>query len=134
MTLPCARRRVPRPGHDRGPAGAPPPGSGARADPTGGSGGAVDAPQRGFDEKYEGLLDVAAAAGVAEHDGDVGGDRERLSDLAGMMGGDPVEEVDGDDERHAEMLEVVDGGEAVVKAAGVDEDDTADGTPHQLVP
>ena len=51
-----------------------------------------------------------------------------------MVGGDAVEEVHRDDERDAEVLEVVDGREAFLEAAGVDEDDCADRAADQLVP
>jgi len=45
-----------------------------------------------------------------------------------------VEAVEGDDERQARVLEVVDGGEAVGEPPRVDQNDRADGAAHQVVP
>jgi hypothetical protein len=59
-------------------------------------------------------------------DGDLGAELQRLADLLGVVPHDPVERVDGDDERQAAGLEEVQRAEAVLEPAGVDEDDGAD--------
>jgi hypothetical protein len=61
-------------------------------------------------------------------------DLHRLADRLQRVGAHPVERVDGDDERHAARLEVVDRGEAVAEPAGVGEDHRADGAAGELVP
>ena len=72
--------------------------------------------------------------GVGTDERDVGRNGERLADRFGRVVHQAVERVDGDDERHAVRLEVVDRREAVVEALRVDEHDRADGPAHEVVP
>src|SRR5690242_17436518 len=87
-----------------------------------------------LDEGDERALGLGAVPGVGGDDGRLGTDLQRLADLFGAVGLVSVEAVEGDDEGQAAVLEVVDGGEAVGQPPGVDEDDGADGAPHEVVP
>ncbi|KPC71196.1 hypothetical protein ADL26_15630, partial [Thermoactinomyces vulgaris] len=87
-----------------------------------------------LDQRDQAALGVRAVAGVRRQDRGVRSDLERFAHLVGGVGLVSVEAVEGDDEGEAAVLEVVDGGEAVGEAAGVDEDDGADGAADQVVP
>ena len=82
-----------------------------------------------LDEGDQRLDAGAGDAGVAQHDGHLGLEVDRRPYLLGFVAVRPVELVDGDDESDAAPLEEVDGGEAVVEAAGVGEHDRAERAP-----
>ena len=87
-----------------------------------------------FDEGDQDGLHRLAGAGVALHDRHVVADPQRLADLLEVEPGRVVEGVDREHERHAALLEVVDGREAVLDPAGVDEDHRAERAVDQVVP
>ncbi|ESQ05485.1 Spidroin-1 [Streptomyces sp. PVA_94-07] len=87
-----------------------------------------------LDQGDECAFGVGAVACVGGDDGGVGADLECFAYFFGGVGLVSVEAVEGDDEGEAAVFEVVDGGEAVGEAAGVDEDDGADGAADEVVP
>lgn len=89
---------------------------------------------RVLDDADEDLLDGLLLARVAQQDRHVGVEVEGLAYGVGRVTGRSVEAVDAHDERYGAPLEVVDGGEAVLQAAGVGEDDGTQSAGRQLVP
>src|SRR5690606_27363820 len=67
-------------------------------------------------------------------DRDVGGDGQGLADVLERVLGGVVELVERHQERQTARLEVVDGGEAVLEPAGVDQHHGTDGAADQVVP
>jgi hypothetical protein len=87
-----------------------------------------------LDDLDEDLLDRVPAAGVARHHGDRGVEVEGPADVLGGVTGGAVEAVDAHHEGDGAPLEVVDGREAVLQAAGVGEHDGTEGAGGELVP
>src|SRR6478736_6901803 len=90
--------------------------------------------QRVFGDGDQRRLGRMAVAGVDGDQWDVVAQRERLAYRMSRMPWRPVEFVDRYQERQVARLEEVDGGEAVLQPADVDENDRADGAADQVVP
>src|SRR5580693_9122136 len=82
----------------------------------------------------ENLLDRVPLAGVAHHDGDVRLEGQGDPDVVGLESGSVVEAVDGDDERGAVPLEVVDRGEAIGHSPRIRHDHGTDRPDRQVIP
>jgi hypothetical protein len=87
-----------------------------------------------LDDAYEDVLDRLLVPGVAQHDRYVLVEVEGLPYVLLRVTDRALEAVDADEERYGAPLEVVDGGEAVLQATRVGEDDGSEGAPRRARP
>jgi hypothetical protein len=87
-----------------------------------------------LDDADQHLLDRCAVTGVAQDQRHVSVEVEGPADVLGRVPRGSLEAVDADEEGYGAPLEVVDGGETVLQAAGVGEHDGTERALGQLVP
>src|SRR5216683_4347882 len=87
-----------------------------------------------FHQGYQHVLRGCPAAGVTQHDRYLAANRHGFPDVLDRVREVPVEAVEGDDERQARRLEVVDRRERVRKPAGVDKYYGSDRTLNEVIP
>src|SRR5450755_4962043 len=87
-----------------------------------------------LDEGEQYLPGLGTLPRIAGQSGDVRVEVEGGTDVAEAVTGGAVEAVDGEDERQAAFLEVVDGGKAVAETAGIGQDNGAERAVGQFVP